>query len=52
MIHGGLCKNYTTSNQLGDAELFLNAVAFVTIDVGGDDIDGCGITDAINPTCL
>ncbi len=56
MIHGGLCKNYTTGDQLGDAELFLTShpgqVAFVTIDVGGDDIDGCGVTDSINPTCV
>src|ERR1700746_3670838 len=40
MIHGGLCSNYTTGNQLGDAEAFLaahvGAVKFVTIDVGGD----------------
>jgi len=56
MINGGLCHNYTTGNQLGDAELFLQAhagqVAFVTIDVGGDDIDGCGINGTINPTCV
>ncbi len=56
MIHGGLCKDYTTGDQLGDAELFLQdhpgQVAFVTIDIGGDDIDGCGSTGAINPTCV
>jgi len=56
MIHGGLCKNYTTGDQLGDAESFLQAhpghVAFVTIDVGGDDIDGCGLSGTINPTCV
>jgi lysophospholipase L1-like esterase len=56
MIHGGLCHNYVTGDQLGDAEAFLKAhpgaVAFVTIDVGGDDIDGCGISGTINPTCV
>ena len=56
MIHGGLCKNYTTGDQLGDAELFLQdhpgQVAFVTIDIGGDDIDGCGITGALSSTCV
>ncbi len=56
MIEGGLCHNYSTGNQLGDAEAFLRAhpgqVSFVTIDVGGDDIVGCGMTGTINPTCV
>ncbi len=57
MIHGGLCKNYTTGNQLGDAEAFLAAhrgqISFVTIDVGGDDILGCAINKtAIDPVCV
>ena len=56
MIHGGLCKNYATGSQLGDAERFLQdhsgQVAFVTIDIGGDDIVGCGTTGALNPTCV
>ena len=53
MIHGGLCHNYTTGNQLGDAEAFLashkGTVKFVTIDIGGDDINGCAPT---NETCV
>jgi lysophospholipase L1-like esterase len=57
MIDGGLCTNYTTGTQLGDAEAFLSdhpgQVSFVTIDVGGDDIDGCGFdVTAIDPTCV
>jgi lysophospholipase L1-like esterase len=56
MIHGGLCHGYTTGDQLGDAELFLSShqgqVAFVTIDVGGDDIVGCGLSGTINQTCI
>jgi lysophospholipase L1-like esterase len=56
MIHGGLCKSYTTGNQLGDAELFLRAhpgqVAFITIDVGGDDAVGCTLSGTVNPTCV
>jgi lysophospholipase L1-like esterase len=56
MIHGGLCHNYQTGNQLGDAEQFLQShpgqVAFVTIDVGGDDIVGCALSGAVNPTCV
>ncbi|HEY7440261.1 MAG TPA: GDSL-type esterase/lipase family protein [Acidimicrobiia bacterium] len=57
MIHGGLCTNYTTGNQLGDAEAFLAAhrgqISFVTIDVGGDDILGCAINKVtIDPACV
>jgi lysophospholipase L1-like esterase len=56
MISGGLCHNYTTGNQLGDAEAFLRAhprqVSFVTLDVGGDDIVGCGLSGTINATCV
>jgi len=56
MISGGLCHHYATGNQLGDAEAFLRAhahqVAFITIDVGGDDIVGCALTGTINGTCV
>jgi lysophospholipase L1-like esterase len=56
MIHGGLCKTYTTGNQLGDAEAFLashaGAVRFVTIDIGGDDVDGCAPEGVINSACI
>ncbi len=55
MIYGGLCHNYATGTQLGDAEAFLaahrNEVAFITIDVGGDDIVGCGLSGTTNPSC-
>jgi lysophospholipase L1-like esterase len=56
MISGGLCTTYTTGNQLGDAEAFLRAhpgaVKFVTIDVGGDDVDGCVPNGVLNQTCV
>ena len=56
MIHGGNCQNYTSGNQLGDAEAFLashqGSVKFVTMDVGGDDVDGCAPNGVINDTCL
>ena len=56
MIEGGLCHDYTTGDQLGDAEAFLSAhpgeVRFVTIDVGGDDIVGCALSGTVNPTCV
>ncbi len=56
MVHGGNCTNYTTGNQLGDAEAFLAShigqVKFVTIDVGGDDVNGCAPNGVINDTCI
>jgi lysophospholipase L1-like esterase len=56
MINGGLCHNYTTGNQLGDAKAFLSThrgqVAFVTIDIGGDDIGGCFSGSSINVPCF
>jgi hypothetical protein len=57
MIHGGGCTNYTTGNQLGDAEAFLSAhrgqISFVTIDVGGDDILGCVLKHVtIDQSCV
>jgi lysophospholipase L1-like esterase len=55
MIHGGLCT-YTQGDQLGAAEAFLDShvgsVKFVTIDVGGDDVDGCAPSGTINETCI
>jgi len=55
MIHGGLCT-YAQGNQLGAAEAFLDShvgsVKFVTIDVGGDDVDGCAPNGAIEETCI
>ena len=57
MIHGGTCRDYQTGNQLGDAEEFLAThrghVAFVTLDIGGDDIVGCAVNVvSVNPTCV
>jgi len=56
MLHGGLCKDYTTGSQLGDAEAFLKAhaghVAFVTIDIGADDVLGCATGGVINQPCF
>ncbi len=56
MIHGGLCHNYSTGDQLGDAKAFLRVhrgqVAFATIDVGGDDISGCFSGTSIDKPCF
>jgi len=55
MIDGGGCP-YTTGTQLGDAEAFLaaheGAVAFVTIDIGANDVDGCTNGTTINQACI
>jgi lysophospholipase L1-like esterase len=56
MLHGGECTKYMTGSQLGDAEAFLRAhpgqVAFVTIDIGADDVLGCTQGDVINQPCF
>jgi lysophospholipase L1-like esterase len=56
MIQGGRCTKYTTGSQLGDAEVILEAhpgqVAFLTIDIGGDDVLGCASGTTINLTCF
>ena len=56
MLHGGLCTKYTTGSQLGDAEAFLRShpghVAFVTIDIGADDVLGCAQGGIINQSCF
>ncbi len=55
MIDGPGCS-YTTLTQLGDAEAFLEAhpgeVAFVTIDIGANDVDGCTSGTTINQACV
>ena len=55
VIHGPGCS-YATGTQLGDAEAFLRThpgqVAFVTIDIGANDVDGCLAGATVNPTCV
>jgi acetyl esterase/lipase len=54
MADGPGCS-YTTGTQLGDAVAFLRAhprqVAFVTIDIGADDIAGCQSSSGLDPSC-
>jgi len=57
MINGGHCTSkYSTGSQLGDAEAFLQAhpgqVAFITLDIGADDVLGCASAGAINESCF
>jgi len=55
MLNGGGCS-YTSGTQLGDAEAFLSAhagqVAFVTIDIGANDVDSCVSGTGIDMTCF
>ena len=48
--------DYATGTQLGDAEAFLAAhpgqTAFVTIDIGANDVDGCTSGTTINESCV
>ena len=57
MINGGHCTSkYSTGSQLGDAEAFLEAhpgqVAFITLDIGADDVLGCASAGTINESCF
>ncbi len=55
MINGPGCS-YSTGTQLGDAEAFLRAhpkeVAFVTIDIGANNVDGCQVGTTISLPCM
>jgi lysophospholipase L1-like esterase len=55
VITGPGCS-YSTGTQLGDAEAFLRAhagqVALLTIDIGGNDVDGCFGSSGIDATCI
>jgi lysophospholipase L1-like esterase len=55
VITGPGCS-FTTGTQLGDAEAFLRAnaghIAFLTIDVGGNDLDSCAKAGGINLNCV
>jgi lysophospholipase L1-like esterase len=53
MIKGGIC-HYAGGSQLAAARKFLRAhdVAFVTLDIGANDVDGCLKNGAIDGTCV
>jgi lysophospholipase L1-like esterase len=55
MINGGICaysKSKKHNSQLYQAEHFLKShtVAFVTIDIGANNVDGCA--PGFDPTCI
>ncbi len=53
MINGGIC-NYDEGSQLAAATSFLQThhVAFVTLDIGANDIDQCISLAGIGATCV
>jgi lysophospholipase L1-like esterase len=55
MLDGGGCS-YTTGSQEGDAEAFLKAhpgqVAFITVDIGANDVDGCTDGTSVDMACV
>ena len=53
MIHGGICT-YAEGSQLAAAVSFLEThrVAFVTLDIGANDIDNCASLTGIDATCV
>ena len=55
MMKGGICT-YPGGSQLAAAVAFLHQhkghIAFVTIDIGANDIDGCVVGGSIDLTCL
>jgi lysophospholipase L1-like esterase len=55
MIRGGIC-HYAAGAQLAAARSFLRAhkgrIAFVTLDIGANDVDGCVKNGALDATCL
>jgi len=53
MINGGIC-HYAGGSQLAAARKFLRThdVAFVTLDIGANDVDGCLKNGAIDLTCV
>ncbi len=53
MMHGGICP-YSLGSQLAQATAFLanHRVAFVTLDIGANNIDGCVSGAGLNQACL
>jgi lysophospholipase L1-like esterase len=53
MISGGKCK-YAAGNQLAAAVKFIKShkIAFVTLDIGANDVDPCATATTVNTTCV
>ena len=53
MLTGGICP-YAQGNQVAAAGAFLatHKVAFITIDIGANNVDGCVTPTGLDPTCV
>ena len=53
MLTGGICP-YAQGNQVAAAVAFLatHKVAFITIDIGANNVDGCVTPTGLDPTCV
>lgn len=56
LLKGGHCSYEGASSQLDAARKFLRAhrgtVRYLTIDIGGNDVDGCAVGGGIDTTCV
>jgi lysophospholipase L1-like esterase len=55
MINGGCVDgSYKAGSQLKAAVAFIKShkIAFITLDIGANDIDGCVVNGSINASCL
>jgi lysophospholipase L1-like esterase len=53
MMDGGIC-HYGAGNQLAQAIKFIHKhkIAFITLDIGANDVDGCATATGIDLTCV
>jgi lysophospholipase L1-like esterase len=53
MMDGGICS-YGAGNQLAQAVKFIHRhrIAFITIDIGANDVDGCATSTGIDLDCV
>ena len=53
MMNGGICQ-YGAGSQLAQAVKFIrkHKIAFITLDIGANDVDGCATAAGVNITCV
>jgi len=52
MIHGGICPNYPSQLEAAVSFLQTHQVAFVTLDIGANDVDSCVNSTTIDTACV
>ena len=54
MINGGVCSYTGYGSQLDAALAFLKThnVALITIDIGGNNVEGCLLSSPVDPSCV